>query len=163
MSSKLEENQYLTFLLNEDVYGLRILVVKEIIEYAEITRVPMMPKFIPGVINLRGNVVPVVDLNSLFLDLKTNVTRKTCIIIVETDSADTKTDVGLLVDLVNEVIEIETIDPPPSFGSRLHTDYIEGIGKVEDKFIVILNMNSVLNIRGIEKIKHSELISSGLE
>ncbi|MCC5815195.1 MAG: purine-binding chemotaxis protein CheW [Leptospira sp.] len=152
MKDSLDDNQYLIFLLDGEMFGLKILKIKEIIEHSDITRVPMMPKFIRGVINVRGNVVPVVDLNNRFYQKPTNIHRKTCIIIVEIDSDENKIDVGVLVDVVNEVIEIKDIDPAPSFGSKIKVDFVEGIGKIEDKFVIILNIDSVLNIQGIEDL-----------
>lgn len=154
MSDQLEDNQFLIFLLNGETFGLKILKIKEIIEHSEITRVPMMPRYIRGIINLRGNVVPVVDLNQRFYNLPTEIGKKTCIIIVESISDENKTEVGVMVDIVNEVIEIKNIEPPPSFGSKIKTEYVEGIGKMEDHFIVLLNMDSVLDIEEIETIKN---------
>lgn len=159
MKDKLDDNQYLIFLLDGEVFGLKILKIKEIIEHTDITRVPMMPKFIRGVINLRGNVVPVVDLNNRFYHKTTNINRKTCIIIVETSSDDNKIDVGVLVDVVNEVVELSSIDPPPSFGSKIKIEFVDGIGKLDEKFVIVLNIDSVLDIAGIEDFtKESESI-----
>lgn len=150
MATKLEENQYLTFVLNKESFAIRILKVKEIIEFTEVTRVPMMPKFIPGVINLRGNVVPIIDLNSLFYKQETEITKRTCIIIIES-----KNDIGILVNQVNEVIELNYVDPPPSFGAEIHTNFIDGIGKLEDKFILILNLDNLLDFECLSNLPSS--------
>ncbi|WCL47847.1 chemotaxis protein CheW [Leptospira sp. GIMC2001] len=146
MSKTKEDNQYLIFLLDKETFGLPILKIKEIIEHTEITRVPMMPKFIPGVINLRGNVVPVVDVNYRFFGKVTNINRKTCIIIFESNVEETKIEVGVLVDIVNEVVDIPEIEPAPSFGSTLRVEFVEGIGKLDEKFVIILNIDRVLDI-----------------
>ena len=108
----------------------------------------MMPEFIRGVINLRGSVVPVVDLAARFGRKSTRVTRRTCIVIIEIESEDEKQDVGVVVDTVNEVLEIPRteIEPAPSFGARIRADFISGMGKIEGKFVVILDVNHVLSI-----------------
>jgi purine-binding chemotaxis protein CheW len=156
VSSDKEDNQYLIFLLEQEAFGLPILKIKEIIEHTEITRVPMMPKFIPGVINLRGNVVPVVDLNSRFYNIPTKINRKTCIIILESELEDSKIDVGVLVDIVNEVVEINEVEAAPTFGSTLKLEFVEGIGKIDDKFVVILNIDTVLDIRELTEWTEQE-------
>ena len=116
----------------------------------------MMPKFIPGVINLRGNVVPVVDLNSRFYNIPTKINRKTCIIILESELEDTKIDVGVLVDIVNEVVEINQVEDAPTFGSTLKLEFVEGIGKIDEKFVVILNIDTVLDIRELTEWNEQE-------
>lgn len=152
MSTIKDDTQFLIFLLEGEVFGLPILKIKEIIEHTDVTRVPMMPKFIRGVINLRGNVVPVVDLNHRFYNKVTNINRKTCIIIVETNLEGAKIDVGVLVDVVNEVVDITEIAPTPTFGSTIKVEFVEGIGKLEDHFVIILNIDSVLRINELSEI-----------
>jgi len=143
-----EEDQFLTFLLGNEMFAIDILGIKEIIEYGDLTSVPMMPTFIRGVINLRGAVVPVVDLSARFGRAGSSVTRRTCIVIIETGNEVEKQDIGVVVDAVSEVIEIpsEEIEPPPSFGSRLRAEFISGMGKVKDKFVIILDVNKVLSV-----------------
>jgi len=143
-----EENQFLTFLLGNEMFAIDILGIKEIIEYGDLTTVPMMPSFIRGVINLRGAVVPVVDLSARFGRDGSRVTRRTCIVIIETGNESEKQDIGIVVDSVSEVLEIpeEEIEPPPSFGSRLRAEFISGMGKVKDKFVIILDVNKVLSV-----------------
>jgi purine-binding chemotaxis protein CheW len=143
-----DQQQYLTFMLGGEVFAMGILGIKEIIEYGQITTVPMMPEFIRGVINLRGAVVPVVDLSARFGRSGTAVTKRTCIVIVEVHADGEKQDIGVIVDAVNEVLEIarDQIEPPPSFGTRIRTDFISGMGKVNNKFVIILNVNSVLSL-----------------
>ncbi|MBS4099596.1 MAG: chemotaxis protein CheW [Sulfuricella sp.] len=145
-----EENQgqFLTFLLGGEMFAIPILNIKEIIEYGSLTSVPMMPAFIRGVINLRGRVVPVVDIAQRFGRNPTAVTRRTCIVIVEIVADGERLDVGMVVDSVSEVLEIPhgEIEPPPSFGARIRADFIYGMGKISGKFVVILNVDKVLSI-----------------
>lgn len=144
--------QYLTFTLNAEVFAIGILNIKEIIEYGTLTEIPMMPAFIRGVINLRGAVVPVVDLSARFGGKPTAAARRTCIVIVEinqtVDEVDVRQDIGIVVDSVNEVLEIPPgdIEPPPSFGARIRADFIQGMGKVDGKFVIILNIDRVLSV-----------------
>ncbi len=139
--------QYLTFTLGGEMFALAILNVKEIIEFGTVTEIPMMPKFIRGVINLRGAVVPVIDLSCRFGGLPTQVDRRTCIVIVELNEGDDKHDVGIMVDAVSEVLEISAteIEPPPLFGAKIRTDFIEGMGKIEGRFVIILSVSKVLS------------------
>ncbi len=149
LESALQSGQYLTFMLGGDVYAIGILGIKEIIEYGSLTTVPRMPGFIRGVINLRGAVVPVIDLAARFDKPATPVTPRTCIVIVEIDLGDDESqDVGVMVDAVNEVLEIPAaeIEPAPSFGADIRVDFISGMGKVDEKFVIILDMNRVLSM-----------------
>lgn len=137
--------QYLTFVLAGEIYSIGILGIKEIIEYGTVTSVPMMPAFIRGVINLRGAVVPVLDLQARFGTGRTEAARRTCIVIVEVRNATEKLDVGILVDAVNEVVGIpaEDIEPAPTLGSSIDTRFVAGMGKVDGQFVVILNVDQV--------------------
>jgi purine-binding chemotaxis protein CheW len=139
-------NQYLTFSLGGEMYGLAILNVKEIIEFGQITEVPMMPAAVRGVINLRGAVVPVVDLLARFFSRQTQAGRRTCIVIVELGAEEETPVMGLIVDAVSEVLEIDSqdIEPPPAFGSRVRTGFIEGMGKINGRFVALLNVRNVL-------------------
>ncbi|HUH58610.1 MAG TPA: chemotaxis protein CheW [Candidimonas sp.] len=143
-------HQYLTFMLRGEVFAIDILVIKEIIEYDNLTDVPMMPDFIRGVINLRGSVVPVVDLAARFGRARAEITRRTCIVIIEVEGEeDGETqDVGVVVDAVNAVIEIAAnqIEPAPAFGAKVRSDFIRGMGKVDGRFVIILNANKVLSL-----------------
>lgn len=145
------QSQYLTFQLGHETFAMGILHIKEIIEYGSLTSVPMMPAFIRGVINLRGAVVPVVDLAARFGRAGYEVTRRTCIVIIEVEANGERQDVGLVVDSVNEVIEVSTaeIEPPPAFGANLRTDFIEGMGKINAKFVIILNVDRVLSFEDL--------------
>ncbi len=143
-----EAHQYLTFALSGEMYAVGILNVKEIIEYGNLTEIPMMPGFIRGVINLRGAVVPVVDLAARFGGRASEIGKRTCIVIVEMSQDDTKQDLGIMVDAVSEVLEIPgtDIEPPPAFGARIRADFIAGMGKVAGKFVIILDIQCVLSV-----------------
>lgn len=143
-----DQQQYLTFMLGGETYAMGILAIKEIIEYGNLTEVPRMPQFIRGVINLRGAVVPVIDLSSRFGKQATQVTRRTCIVIIEVATGNETQDVGVMVDAVNAVLEIppQEIEAPPSFGANIRADFISGMGKVNGKFVIILNIQHVLSV-----------------
>jgi purine-binding chemotaxis protein CheW len=143
-----ETHQYLTFTLGGEMFAVGILNVKEIIEFGTLTEIPMMPSFIRGVINLRGAVVPVVDLAARFGGAASEVQRRTCVVIVEVTQEDAKHDIGIMVDAVSEVLEIQDgdIEPPPSFGARIRADFIAGMGKVNQKFVIILEIQRVLSV-----------------
>ncbi len=144
-----QEAQYLTFLLAGEMFAIGILGIKEIIEYGHVTPVPMMPAFVRGVINLRGAVVPVVDLGARFGQSCSSVTRRSCVVIIEANGDDGQAqDIGLLVDTVSEVLEIPAAEmaPPPSFGARIRADFISGMAKVEGKFVIVLQVDRVLSV-----------------
>jgi len=140
--------QVLTFGLNAEIYGLNILNIREIIGHGKVTKVPRMSEFIAGVINLRGNVVPVVDLALRFLDKPAERTRRSSIIIVEIESEEKKYEIGITVDAVDEVLDIPTseIKQAPSFGTKIRADFIDGIVKAGDNLLVLLNIESILSI-----------------
>jgi purine-binding chemotaxis protein CheW len=142
-----EQQQYLTFMLGGEMLAVGILHIKEIIEYAGITQVPMMPSCIRGVINLRGAVVPVMDLSARFCRPSGVVTKRTCIVIVELGDAAERQDMGIVVDTVNAVLEISAsdIEPAPAFGARIRTDFIAGMGKVDGKFVILLDVEQILS------------------
>ncbi|MDP1524794.1 MAG: chemotaxis protein CheW [Rhodocyclaceae bacterium] len=143
-----DTHQYLTFTLGSEMFAVGILNVKEIIEYGNLTEIPMMPSFIRGVINLRGAVVPVVDLAARFGGKISAVQRRTCVVIVEVTQDDAKHDIGIMVDAVSEVLEIgvKDIEPAPSFGAKIRADFIAGMGKVAGKFVIILQIDRVLSV-----------------
>lgn len=148
MSDSGQERQYLTFMLAEQAYAVNIQRIKEIIEFSQLTEVPLMPPFIRGVINLRGRVVPVVDLLGRFGKGRAETGRMTCIVILEALSEAGQQDIGIMVDAVNEVLGIPVgdIEPPPTFGTQIRTDFIEGIGKVEGRFVVLLAIDHILSV-----------------
>jgi purine-binding chemotaxis protein CheW len=147
-------SQYLTFMLGGEVFAIGILAIKEIIEYGNLTEVPRMPDFIRGVINLRGAVVPVIDLSSRFGKAPGSVSRRTCIVIIEVRHEGEQHVVGVMVDAVNEVLEIPAgeIEPPPSFGAKIRADFIQGMGKVNGKFVILLDVDHVLSMEEMSSL-----------
>lgn len=147
-----EPTQYLTFALGEEIYAIGILSIKEIIEFGGLTTVPMMPAAIRGVINLRGAVVPVMDLALRFGRPASPVTKRTCIVIVETvavtDGEDEQQVIGVVVDSVHAVQEIAAgdIEPAPSFGLKIAPDFVAGMGKVGGRFVILLAIAQVLSV-----------------
>jgi len=142
-----ETRQYLSFKLDEEEFALDISKVREVLDYAKITRVPQSPEFMCGVINLRGSVVPVMDLNRKFGIRNTEKTVNTRIIIGEVSIEGEGTVMGVLADSVNEVMELEpeNIEKSPSIGIRMNTDYLMGVGKSEDEFVLILDIDKVFS------------------
>ena len=142
-----EATQHLTFTLDEEVFALDISKVREVLEYSTVTKVPQTPEFMRGVINLRGSVVPVVDLRLKFGMTETSKTVNTCVIITEVSLDGETTVLGALADSVQEVHEFEPdqIEPAPKIGTRLNTDFIDGMGKRDDQFVMILNIDSVFS------------------
>ena len=150
-----EPQQYLVFSLCGEAFAIGIRSIKEIIEYGQLTEVPMMPDLVRGVINLRGAVVPVVDLAVRFGRAPTEVARRTCIVIIEIESQPGEAQtIGVIVDAVTEVLDIppQDIEPPPSFGARIRSDFIEGMGKVGGKFVILLDMGHALSIDELSDI-----------
>ena len=143
-----ESQQYLTFFLAGEEYAIEVLRVREIIEYDNVTRVPSMPSCTRGVINLRGSVLPVVDLAVKFGLLPTEPTKQTCIVVVEVelDGDGKQTALGVLTDTVNQVIELNDvrIQPPPAFGTRVRLQFLRGLAEVENGFILLLDIESLL-------------------
>jgi len=141
-----KESKYLTFALGKEQYGLEILKVREIIGYMEITAVPQMPDCVKGVINLRGQVIPVIDLRAKFSMPSADVTEQTCIIVCEIQSGARSFSIGTVVDNVEEVLDIagSDIEEAPQFGSSVDTDFILGMGKIEDSVKILLDIDKVL-------------------
>lgn len=143
----IETTQYLTFKLNDEVFALDISKVREVLDFTDLTKVPGMPGFMRGVINLRGSVVPVVDMKLKFGIGRTEKTVNTCIIIVEIDLQGGKTVIGALTDSVQEVIDLEPdhIEPAPRIGTSLRTGFIKGMGKRNDQFLILLDLDRVFS------------------
>ncbi|WP_320006096.1 chemotaxis protein CheW [Maridesulfovibrio sp.] len=148
-------NQYLTFTLNKDIYALDIASVREVLELTPITRIPRTPKFMRGVINLRGHAVPVVDMRLKFGMSRTEDTINTCIIIVEVSFDGESTVMGALADSVREVIELteNMIEEPPRMGTTIKTEFIRGMGKQDDDFVIILDINKILSVEELAMLK----------
>lgn len=145
VSSIQQTTQYLTFKLGEEIFALEVGVVREILDFTAITKVPQTPDFMRGVINLRGSVVPVVDMRMKFGMSMTEKTVNTCIVVVEVSFENEHTILGALVDSVQEVFELEPdqIEPPPKIGMQLRTEFIKGMGKREGQFIIILDIDRI--------------------
>jgi purine-binding chemotaxis protein CheW len=143
----IETTQYLTFKLDDEVFALDISKIREVLDFTSITRVPRTPEFMRGVINLRGSVVPVVDLRLKFGMAKTKKTVNTCIIITEVTVDNVTTVVGALADSVQEVLDLrpDHIEPAPKIGTRLNTAFIKGMGKRDNNFIIILDIDKVFS------------------
>ena len=157
LDDELEQtSQFLTFLLGGDVFAINILNIREILEYSPLTPVPMTPNFIAGVLNLRGSVVPIINLALRFDKADAEITKRTSIVIVEITHEDQKLEIGVIVDIVNEVIEIPEIEAAPSFGASIRTDFIEGMGKVNDAFTIILNLNHVLSVDELSMLQDTQ-------
>jgi purine-binding chemotaxis protein CheW len=139
--------QYLSFVLCGEEYAVNILRVKEIIEYDVLTRVPSMPASVRGVINLRGRVVPVVDLAARFGLPDSGITRRSCIVMVELSDNDQSVVMGIIADAVSQVLNLDAseIEPPPSFGTSINARFIEGMAEWGRKFVIILDINKALN------------------
>ncbi|NEX23536.1 purine-binding chemotaxis protein CheW [Thiorhodococcus mannitoliphagus] len=160
-----EAGQYLTFDVGEERLAMSIDAVKEIIETPVITRVPMTPDYIRGVINLRGSVVPVIDLGARLGRGGITLTKRSCIVLVEVRVGEEGHVLGMLVDEVKNILEIprEDIKPPPEFGSEIRTDFIAAMGRLEDVFVIILNVDHVLSIQELAALQalRTEVAPSG--
>lgn len=142
-----ETTQYLSFKLDDEIFALDVGKVREILEYTTVTKVPQTPPYMGGVINLRGNVVPVIDLRQKFGMSATERTVNTCIIVAEVQCENELLILGTLADSVQEVVEMDPacIEPAPHIGSRLNTAFIKGMGKVDDHFVMILDIDKVFS------------------
>jgi purine-binding chemotaxis protein CheW len=143
-----QRGQYLAFSLGGETFAMDIRSIKEVIQFAGLTEVPLMPAFIRGVINLRGSVVPVIDLSVRFGRPPTEIGRRTCIVILEVTQSEETAVLGILVDNVSEVLEIgeSEIEQAPAFGSSLRSDFIAGVGKVNSRFVILLAVDRVLSV-----------------
>jgi len=147
VTSITETSQYLTFKLEEEVFALDISKVREVLDFTDVTKVPETPDFMLGVINLRGSVVPVVDMRLKFGMDRTEKTVNTCIIIVEIEIDGETNILGALADSVQEVMDLDPdqIEPPPRIGTRLKTKFIKGMGKRDNQFIIMLDIDKVFS------------------
>lgn len=152
-----ETTQYLTFKLEDEVFALDISKVREVLDFTTVTKVPRTPEFMRGVINLRGSVVPVVDMRLKFGMPITEKTVNTCIIIVEIDLDGETAVLGALADSVQEVLDLEPeqIEPPPRIGTKLRTEFIKGMGKRDEHFIIILDIDKVFSVDELALVQES--------
>lgn len=153
--------QYLTFMCAGERLAVDILDVKELIEMTSMTRVPMTPDFIRGVINLRGSVVPVVDLSARLAAKQCSLTKRSSIVLVEVTQGEQTQTLGMLVDEVSEILEIEAknVQPAPSFGSHIRTDFIQAMGNVNGEFIILLAIDKVLSVEELSALNEVAGIS----
>ncbi|KPF47868.1 hypothetical protein IP87_10955 [beta proteobacterium AAP121] len=160
--------QFLTFALGEEVFAMDIRTVREIIQHGPMTTVPLMPSFVRGVINLRGAVVPVIDLHARFGRPPARVGKKTCIVIFDAmrqiDGLNERVELGLMVDAVSEVIDIPAaqIEPPPNFGTTVRRDFIRGMGKVGARFVIILEPDRAFDVAEMAEICASSQGQQGI-
>lgn len=154
MKEAVEQEQYLTFLLAGEEYAIGILKVKEIIEYDTVTTVPKTPRWVRGVINLRGAVVPVVDLGLKFGLEERSVTKTTCIVIVEGQVEGQSTLMGVMADAVSQVMDIAAgdVQEVPTFGTRIRVDYLQGMAQLGKKFVLLLDIDKVLSADEVQDL-----------
>ncbi len=154
-----ETRQYLTFKLGDEVFATDVAKVREVLDFTSITKIPRTPDFMSGVINLRGNVVPVVDLRLCFEMSKTEKTVNTCVVVVEMLLDGEATIIGALADSVEEVIDLEPdqIEPAPKIGTQIRTDFIKGMGKRDSQFIMILDIDRIFSAEELSAVRGAEL------
>lgn len=154
LAHEVEGEKFLTFRLKNTIYGVEIKRIKEIIEYGGITRIPMTPPCIRGVLNLRGNVVPIVDLAERLECSGGDVSRRSCVIIVEVEDEDEKMDLGFVVDGVDQVVGIDEdhIEAAPAFGTTVKSEFISGMGNVNDGFITLLDMDTIFSVKSLSDL-----------
>jgi len=157
-SSASDPVSYLTFWIAGEEYGIRVLQVREIIEYGEVTRVPSTPPWIRGVVNLRGSVLPVIDLAVKFGQPPSPVTRRTCIVVAEVAAESRLTVLGVLADAVSQVVDLgpAEIEPPPPFGTPVRVEFLLGLGRAQEKFILLLDTDRVLSADELLAARSSE-------
>ena len=161
--SSVESDQHLTFVLSDEEFAIPVMTIKEIIQYDHLTKVPMVPSFIRGVVNLRGNVVPVLNLSTKF-GLEVNpVSKRTCIIIMDAQIDGEEIVIGIVVDKVLQVIEIteENIEPAPTLGATIRTEFIKGMGKLDNNFIIILDIAQVLSAEEVALVNTMHIEKEG--
>jgi len=153
-----EKQQYLTFCIGNEKFGMPLGQTREVIEYGGVTKVPLMPSFLTGVINLRGEVVPVIDLGVRLGKNAIEIRRRTCVIIVEMQHEGQEFTLGLLADSVYEVMELDAdnVEAAPSFGANLRAEFILGIAKQNDDFIVLLDADRTLSLRELAKLVEAQ-------
>jgi len=150
-----KDAQCLTFRIKDQTFGIDILSIKEILAYNNVTPIPLVPEFIKGILNLRGHVVPVIDVGRRFEWEKTGVTRMTCIVITELNYEGSTLDIGLMVDSVSEVVKLhsENVESSPNFGVNIRADFISNVAKISGKFVLLLNIIKLLDIEEIKQLR----------
>jgi purine-binding chemotaxis protein CheW len=163
MADETTVSQYLTFSLDKEQFAVDISKVREVLEFSSVTKVPRTPDFMRGVINLRGSVVPVIDLRLKLGLSRTEATIDTCVIIIEVDAQGEHLVLGALADSVQEVIDLDqkNIEPPPRIGTRVSIDFIRGIGKRDESFVMLLDINRVLTDEEIRAVGEGASAAEG--
>ena len=158
MSENNETIQYLTFKLGDELFGVDVSKAREVLDYSEVTHVPQMPGYMLGVINLRGSVVPVINLRKKFGLVDTEQTIDTCIIVIEIEIDGDVIVVGTMVDAVQEVLDLTEaqIEPPPRLGTKLNTEFIKGMGNIDGQFLIILDIDRVFTAEELSVIEGPE-------
>ena len=148
VAEMIDTTQFLTFGLGDDIFAIDVIKAKEVLDFAEVTQVPQTPDYMLGVINLRGSVVPVIDMRRKFNMEIADRIRNSCIVVVEVDVDGEPVTVGALADSVREVIDLNPsqIEPPPRIGTKLNTEFIKGMGNLDDRFVIILDIDKVFSI-----------------
>ena len=150
-----EGNQFLSFFLKNEMFTVNVTYVREIIEYTQVTRVPMMQSFIAGVTNVRGNVIPVLDLPDRLGLGKSSIDKKSCIITIDTEIDGEEMEVGLIVDMVDQVYEVlssQKMDAP-EFGSKIRKEFMQMMAKVDGKFMTLLDIDGILNMTDLSRVQ----------
>jgi purine-binding chemotaxis protein CheW len=161
-AARASAGKYLSFLLGRESYGIDVLKIREIIRMVDITAVPQMPEYIKGVINLRGKIIPVVDLRLRFGFVDSETTERTCIVVVQVRSTSgASIQMGLVVDAVEEVLNIAAgdIEETPDFGTKLDTEYLTGMAKVKGRVTALLDIDRVLGAAAITELQNRELVA----
>ena len=151
-------DQYLAFKLDNELFAVDVGKAREILDFIEVTRVPQTPDYMLGVINLRGSVVPVINLRRKFGMDEVERTVDTCIIVMEVDVKETPVVIGIVADAVQEVLDLEPeqIEPPPRLGTRLNTEYIQGMGNLDGQFVIILDIDKIFSMEELAVIEGQE-------
>ena len=149
-----EASQYLTFMLGTELYAVPIASIREVVEFHGLTRIPLAPSVVPGVLNLRGSVVPVVDLSARFGGAPMTIGKRTCVVVVEMRVAEGVYPLGVIVDSVSEALQVEPhqLEDRPAFGSGLRADFVAGMLNLGGRFVVVLELNQVLSMNELEQL-----------
>lgn len=161
-SGSLEPEQHLTFGLGKETFAIPIQRIREVLQFDGLTEVPLTPPFVRGVLNLRGSVVPVIDLSVRFERPLTQIGARTCVVILEVPTAEAAVVLGVLVDHVNEVLGIsaDDVEPAPSFGSSVRGDFVSGVAKVGPRFVIVLDVARVLSVEELASLAEHEASSA---
>jgi purine-binding chemotaxis protein CheW len=154
MNNEQEQSQYLLFLVGGDLYAIEALTTSEIVEYSQVTKVPMMPTFVTGVTNIRGNIVPVIDMLDRFKMGATEIGDKTSVVVINYQDASNEVQMGILIDEVYAVddIKLDNTKPKPDFGTKFDKKFISKMGKYEGEYIAILDTQAILNVEELSNI-----------